>query len=57
MPRRALRNDLEVVNPAPIWRRSLTESGMSPKATTGDWIIVAVFLVLVIVLLVELVVR
>ena len=57
MPRRAFKNDLEVVNPAPIWRRSLTESGMRPEATTSDWIVVAVFLVLVITLTVELVLK
>jgi hypothetical protein len=42
--RRRINNDLEVLNPAPIWRRSLTESGMSRKPTMLDRIVVAVFL-------------
>ena len=42
--RRQVNDNLEVLNPAPIWRRSLTESGMSRKTTTLDKIVVAVFL-------------
>jgi hypothetical protein len=55
--RRGLRNNLEVVNPAPIWRRCLTESGMRSKATTADRIIVAVFIVLVVAMLAGLLTR
>ena len=42
----------DVVNMPPPWKRSLTESGMTRKATRADVVIVVVFAVLLVAVLV-----
>jgi hypothetical protein len=57
MRRQGTKHDLEVASPAPIWRRSLTESGMRPRATRADRVVVALFLVLLVLMVVGLLLR
>ena len=57
MRRQARKYELDVVNPAPIWRRCLTESGMRPRPTLIDRIVVALFLVALVAMVVALLLR